>query len=889
MGLLILGGALTSYSQSKENHTIAHWRAMADSLHSEGNRAFNKDKNKARENYEQAIYNRLKSLEVHQDSFGLWRSYYNIGKSYWVENKFNEAKKYLDTALVIGVSYQEIEPISVGKTYFDLSNVYESLGDYKRTEECRLQAVNLFEQGEEFKLLAKSLYNLSGLYLYIKEPKKAIAFSEKAITVGNISSREEALNLLNQGTAYMDLKDWETALEYFGRSKALFIRDLDTSNVSFVLNNEALTQLKLGNEEEAKVLLERSLALIKTYYLEETDREYALPLHNLGEVYYKEGKLDSALIYYKESRLNYYPNFKEGLVPIDALPPSLSKIDLLTFHHYEALVLLDLYKERKKQEDLEEALSIFEYCQALIEAMRNGHSSDRSKLFWQAETRPIYEKAIETALLLNREDLAFQFAEYSKAALLLESLNDIEAKEMANLSPYLLDEEKKLHNQIITLETQLGDVLENQDQEAEKKLGVALFEAKEKHREFVRKIEKKHPNYFRAKYDTKTAAIKEIQENLLDKNTALLEFVVGDSLITAFCLSTEGIHSHSIPRTEVLEQQFFSLLEHVSKKGDDHKKYYENAFTLYEQLLGESLTQLPNSVDKLILIPDDFLAYLPFEVLLSEKVDFADRNYKVLPYLFKKYAISYGYSASVLLKNNKDLVVTGGLPTVLGVAPSFDNHPEFRPLKFTQQEVQAVLDLFPGKLLAKNEATKDNLLAEALQYNIVYLATHATAGRQNALDNKVFLSEQGSLALQEVQYFALDSMMTHMIVLSACETGSGKLLKGEGVWSMGRSFATIGIPTITMSLWLVDDKRTKYLMSAYFKGLKDGLDKPKALQGARLAYFADEETDRFHPFYWAAIVSYGNTQAITGAFPWGWGLGLLVLVLLMVGIFKYSR
>ena len=670
--MFIAGISLPTYGQGEKADSVFVWRKAADSLHRKGNDDYNTDKPKARGFYNQSIHFRKKSLETYKDTYHLWRSYYNIGKTYLLESRIDQAKRYLDTALTIGVKVQEKKPVAIGKTYFDLAELYKTIGDYKRSEECNLQAITLFEQGKEWDLHVKSLNNLGILYVDINEPQKALNYLERATKVSELTPWQEAINHLSAGFAYDDLEEWENALTRYASAKKLFAEDVDTLMIVFALNNEAVAYRKLGKYKEAKTTLNYALALAQAYYLEDIHLDYAMPFHNLGDVYYKIGQLDSALVYYNLSLINLYPKLENGLVEVEKLPLTLSKIDLLTFLHSKAVVLLDLYKQKQEKSLLKKSLNIFQYCQELLEAMRNSHSSDHSILFWQAETRPIYENAIEAALLSQQADLAFQFAEYSKAALLLESLNDLNAKELANLPETLLEEEKSLQHKIITFETLLERAINNENEAKQKELQTELFQTKEQHREFIRKIEKKYPRYYQAKYDTRTGGIEEFNEHLLDKGTALLEFVVGESIISVFSLSSRGITSHQTPKTTELEKQFFGLLEHVSTKGNNHKQYYKAAYELYEKLLGKSISQLPKSVDKLIIIPDDFLAYLPFEVLLAEKVDFDNRNYKALPYLFKKYAISYGYSASILLKNNKDVETSGKLPSLLGVAPSFE-------------------------------------------------------------------------------------------------------------------------------------------------------------------------------------------------------------------------
>ena len=103
--LLAFGLSIASFGQGATPNALEIWRTTADSLHTQGNKRFNSDKEKARSFYHQSIQYRKTSLESHNDSFNLWRSYYNIGKIFLIESRLNQAKKYLDTALSIAVPY----------------------------------------------------------------------------------------------------------------------------------------------------------------------------------------------------------------------------------------------------------------------------------------------------------------------------------------------------------------------------------------------------------------------------------------------------------------------------------------------------------------------------------------------------------------------------------------------------------------------------------------------------------------------------------------------------------------------------------------------------------------------------------------------------------------
>jgi CHAT domain-containing protein len=115
-----------------------------------------------------------------------------------------------------------------------------------------------------------------------------------------------------------------------------------------------------------------------------------------------------------------------------------------------------------------------------------------------------------------------------------------------------------------------------------------------------------------------------------------------------------------------------------------------------------------------------------------------------------------------------------------------------------------------------------------------------------------------------------------LAVLSACNTGSGRVVKGEGVLSLSRAFKYAGCPNIAMSLWKADDNATHEIMIHFFKGLRTGMGKTEALRDAQLAYLAEHTGPQAHPYYWATFVMIGDDSPLSGlnsaGLPWwGWG------------------
>ena len=182
-------------------------------------------------------------------------------------------------------------------------------------------------------------------------------------------------------------------------------------------------------------------------------------------------------------------------------------------------------------------------------------------------------------------------------------------------------------------------------------------------------------------------------------------------------------------------------------------------------------------------------------------------------------------------------------------------------------------------------------------YNILHLATHAILNEQESklsfiafADANDEIIDTGRIDLLELYGLPLPTL--DMVVLSACETGIGKLQKGEGIISLARGFTYAGAKSIITSLWEVNDKATKTIMTDFYKNLKNGDDKAAALQAAKMAYLNNEniESQYKHPFYWASFIAVGDMSAVKlgSGFNWWW-LAAAVLILLLVYFFRKRK
>jgi CHAT domain-containing protein len=327
--------------------------------------------------------------------------------------------------------------------------------------------------------------------------------------------------------------------------------------------------------------------------------------------------------------------------------------------------------------------------------------------------------------------------------------------------------------------------------------------------------------------------------------------------------------------------------------------FTNDSHALYEFLLKNSLLDLPKDVNSLMIIPDGKLTYFPFELLLPEKPKkdaVISYSSSAMPYLFNNYNISYGFSATVVnLTHQKTKQSNTGAPAIF--APSFSNEyiaenrscqeDNLSYLQCNTTEGERIKSLISGDIFTGDLASIQKFRQVASNSSILHLATHACVDEENADGNKIFFTDT-YLTNEDLNTVGVNA---DLVVLSACDTGLGKLIKGEGLMSLSRGFLCAGAASTVMSLWSVDDCATSDLMVNFYKELKDGKDKSTALKNAKLNYLAQADKLHQHPYFWAPFVLSGNVNPIesiasTSSFLY-FGLGAVFLLLL--AFFGYQR
>lgn len=346
--------------------------------------------------------------------------------------------------------------------------------------------------------------------------------------------------------------------------------------------------------------------------------------------------------------------------------------------------------------------------------------------------------------------------------------------------------------------------------------------------------------------------------------------------------------------------------KYVPMSGQDMKQFTTKLSTLYERLVKPAVDLIDDD-ESIYILPDGHLSYLNFDLLLTEELS-GSEAFNVMPFMLKKWPISYQYSAQVLISG---LNKVGASPShkYLGFAPTYETDDSkglmvksnldsgqqwlaeraFDKLVYNEKEVQEAASIFGGRSFLADLATEQNFRQFASDAHILHLSMHAYADEKKIDDSGlVFYNFQpsgdidvsdGFLSISDLHAMKLGA---ELVVLSACETGYGYLERGEGVASIGRAFRNAGCPTVAVSLWKANDQATAQIMGNFFNDLSKGEMKDRALQQAKLNYLASADKNTSHPYFWSAFIINGDPAPLSFSQKTNYWYYILETILILV-------
>ncbi len=825
----------------------------------------------------------------------------NIARVYQVLGENQQALDAYNQALLLQQQVGDTD--GAAGTFRYIASVYSSLGNYQKSLDSYNQALSLYRTMKNRHREAQTLDSIAGIYRLQEDYDKALDFSNQGLSLyrtmgdrlGQTSTlttiariyqskgdQQQVLNtatqLVTQGRDWGDSLSEASGLRFMGevyRNLGDYQKALDSLNQALSLSRRAIGWSK----SEAKIL------------------------GNIGTVYEASEQPQKAVDVYKRA---------------------LSLYRTMGDRAQEAETLYSLAGVERKRGNLDEAKKQAEALIDIVESLRGKILSQELRTSYFASVQKYYRFYIDLLMQLHKinpskgyDALALYASERARARGLLELLTEAHTDIRQGVDPKLLEQERTTQQQLNAAEQRRSQLLSSQYTNKQLDEIKQQVEALRTQLEQVQaQIRKTSPRYASLKYP-QPLTLKQIQSTVLDDDTLLLEYSLGEERSYLWAVTKTGITSYELPKRADIEAAAQSFYEQTGKQKLPERRgvgvvprtdTVEVTTQLSQMLLSPIASVLGQK--RLLIVSDSALQYLPFAALPAP--DSIGNGNNPVPLIVKHEIVNLPSASTLAVIRQEtngrkpapkavavlaDPVFSADderLKSVMGQASRLpgggdgqDAHSTkqdsdlaelaltraareinvtFNRLPHTRTEANNILKLasaaeeMPAFDFAASRATATN--PQLSQYRIVHFATHGILDSQNpelsgvvlSLVNEKGKSQNGFLRLNEI--FNLN-LPAELVVLSACETGLGQEVKGEGLVGLTRGFMYAGAPRVLVSLWSVDDEGTSELMSRFYKKmLQEKLQPAAALRAAQIEMLQNPQWKE--PYYWAPFTLQGE-------------------------------
>jgi len=776
-------------------------------------------------------------------------------------------------------------------------------GERQRSLDYYAQALNIFQQIGDRQGQAALLNSIGKIYEDSGEPNVALYDYMQALKLFQDTDNQDAQAGTNYyiGRIYQLMRQDEQALIYFEQSRALSHKMGKRRIEGYAATDMATIYGSRGQKRRA---LKQYLRVLEFYQQIRDRRAQAHVLNSIGYLHQMSGRGERALRFYRQALIfsrAAQDRRSEALTlyNIARAERAAGRLELAIADIKASLEISDALRTKVGSEDLRASYfaSVHDRYRFYVDLLMQMDQINPNRDF---------------------KIMAFEVSDRARARSLLDLLAETELEIQRGVDPKTLERGRQLQQELsLEAEYQIRSHQNPSDPEEksqrEQRVRVLTTEFKEVQAR-IREQRLKSASLLPAQ----PLKLRDIQAELQDSDTVLLEYQLGEARSYLWAVTADSIYSYELPGRAAIEDTAVTanrLLNIRDNSGaapsnlqmsaeDAERAYWQHATRLSEILLGKVAAQIHRK--RLIIVADGALQYLPFAALPEPNVSGVTNEASSPIPLVVDHEIVTLPAASILsalrlkradARRSADKVVVVMADPVFEVNdPRVDvlQQPASRPeqaearasavpgplelargqnrqvglarLPFTAEEANAIIAVTPaslGRKLTGFAANKKSALSgELTHYQIVHFATHGIINDQHPELSGIVLSminpdgsqENGFLQLQDI--YELD-LSADVVVLSACDTGLGKEVKGEGLIGLTRGFLYAGSRSVVASLWTVDDHATAELMRFYYEAMfKDQLSPAAALQQAQRNMW---QSQRWHaPYYWAAFVFQGD-------------------------------
>lgn len=802
------------------------------------------------------FYNNAESLidKKIKNSQDIADNYVNKAIIFGYQKSYSLATEYFEKGIRIYVNLKSNEKVvasSLASAYLNIGLIYLELRNFKL-------ALDYFRKSEDLKLK----YRFSGL----------------------------ALTYLNMAKVFVKTGNQRKAEEYFLKSISAFKSEYGDEyyRIAEVYLDYGLFLSSEGKLDKAYEAHKKALSICLKNYGEKHPF-VSLSYKLIGDHFKNISEYSMALIYYQKSLISIVQAFNNpDIFTNPSIDSSLFDIRLLDNLKSKAQAL-DLFAGGQndpwmKLKTMTKSLETAELALQLIDRIRNNFMSEESRIYLAENEKETYLFATHLAYNLysttHEKSMGYKMygiAQKAKAAVLRNEITGNELLYSAGIPDSLREKQKSLTGNIAAYNNLVLEESRkiNPDSSKISFWKDALFDMNREKEKVTGDMERVFPQYHDLLRKTEPVSLQEIQKEL-KKDETIIDYLLsnqysgGKRKLYVFLISHDSLDF----REQFLDSLFVRNAEIIRKTASPSMVagLPNDYFTSYTGALNYMYLNLIRPVEKLfkgkkiIIIPDEEIGWLPFDAFLKNKPGSDQTDYEGLHYLIDDYTFSYGYSSSLIF-NKRSNSMRG--VKVFAFSPDYLNTRisgnTLSSLKGVGTEIGSVFKWFRGKEFSGENATKANFISSLQDPAIFHLAMHSISDSSNSrfsyllFDTHNNSPEDGKLYNYEI---SLTRIKSPMVVLSACNSGTGTLYYGEGLMSLARGFILAGASSVIKTAWEINDETSTAIITRFYYHLSKGKEKDEAMRLAKLEYLKNSPPAFTNPYYWAAYEVLGDNAAI---------------------------
>lgn len=826
----------------------------------------------ARERFEEAVWYYSKALESRSALLGeshpkTAQAHQALALAYFKVGEGGQALKGLQDALEIWIQ-------QLGPAHPMLAPIYEQIGDVYLELYASREAERHFEKAA---LRYPATNKMANAVLSVKIGRCMQARGEDRSALGRYLAALEVLDsipgspavaplLMAIGDAYLKQGVFTQALPMLQKAiRGFQLTPQVNTGLVQCLNMEALCYLLMDRPESALSALKKAESLLERSGVF-TASSRAMLLKTKARANFALGRYDMALSMARNALGLLWPD------------RNVNRVNRVIAPEIVNLLVLEAKLMPYTGSRYADAAALLETALQLSRRLALGYCEE-ARWEWAPVYFTLYSEAVEANFqawkfsgsnsFLYR---ALEISELYKQQRLADAMYLTRAPRFRGISARLLAKQRSLETSLFQLEKQRWSAAAKERGILESRLALEIAGVREELESLRKELSLGSSDYARFFDVGKSLGIEKIR-TLLAPDQALLEYFLAENQMYLFVVSQDTFQGYRIPISPGLESGVMDFLLMNSRYETIKIKYPARfaedwarlAHRLYRQLIApaDEQARLP---ERLIIVPDGILHYLPFEALLT-RVPEKPGNFEGHAYLVNTYSTVYAYSAQTLWES-KQWASRGRFwgKYLLTMAPVFrPGEPGFSRMDYNAGESGGLKKLFGGRMLRGTEATLNNFLDLAPQFRVLHVATHgktAANGQESAFvtfspprDKK----EEGNLYAGDLYGLRLRA---DLVVLSGFEVNIGEYRQGESLLGLGYGFLYAGAKSLMATLWHANQPGSSELVVRCFYYLRKGLPKDVALQRAKKDFIAQNPNAGSHPFYWSALRLNGDDSSL---------------------------